>query len=55
MPPSLIHLPATDPAADIAAVLSEHGGVIVDGILSRAVLDRFNAELDPLLAEVQPD
>jgi ectoine hydroxylase-related dioxygenase (phytanoyl-CoA dioxygenase family) len=55
MAPQLTHLNATDPIDDVVNALREDGGVIVEGLLSRATLDRFNAELDPLLAGVRPD
>ena len=55
MPASLIHLQADDPIADIAGALTEHGGVVVEGLLDRATLERFNREIDPLLAGVRPD
>ena len=55
MPASLIHLQADDPIADIAGVLTEHGGVVVEGLLDRGTLERFNREIDPLLAGVRPD
>ncbi len=55
MSASLIHLQAGDPITEIVAALNEHGGVVVEGLLSRETLERFNAEIDPLLARVQPD
>jgi ectoine hydroxylase-related dioxygenase (phytanoyl-CoA dioxygenase family) len=55
MAASLIHLQAGDPIADVVAALREHGGVVVEGLLSRETLGRFNAEIDPLLAQVRPD
>jgi ectoine hydroxylase-related dioxygenase (phytanoyl-CoA dioxygenase family) len=51
----LTHLQATDPVADVVAVLRDEGGVIVEGLLGLDVLERFNAELDPLLAQARPD
>jgi hypothetical protein len=54
MAASLRHLHAGDAVATVVDVLREDGGVIVDGLLSPATLDRFNAELDPLLAQAQP-
>ena len=47
---SLRHLQASDPIAEIVGALNEHGGVIVEGLLDRETLARFNAEIDPLLA-----
>jgi hypothetical protein len=55
MAASLIHLQARDPFAAVVAALHEHGGVVVEGLLGRDTLDRVNAEIDPLLAQVQPD
>ncbi len=52
---SLTHLQVTDPIEAVVAVLQEQGGVVVEGLLSRETLDRFNAEVDPLLAGVRPD
>jgi ectoine hydroxylase-related dioxygenase (phytanoyl-CoA dioxygenase family) len=40
---------ASEPADLITAALEEDGAVIVEGFLSADLLDRFNAELDPLL------
>ena len=55
MTASLVHLQHSDPVAEVVAVLREQGGVIVEGLLRRDVLDRLNAEIDPLLAQVRPD
>ena len=55
MTASLTHVQASDPIENIVAVLREDGGVIVEGLLNRVTLERFNAELDPLLAAAQPD
>jgi ectoine hydroxylase-related dioxygenase (phytanoyl-CoA dioxygenase family) len=52
---SLTHLQASDPIADVIAVLHEQGGVVVDGLLDRDTLQHFNAEIDPLLAQARPD
>lgn len=43
------------PAADVTTALQEHGGVIVEGFLEPDLLARFNAELDPHLAQVSPE
>jgi ectoine hydroxylase-related dioxygenase (phytanoyl-CoA dioxygenase family) len=51
----LIHLHASDPIDDVVKALGEDGGVIVEGLLGGDVLERFNAELDPLLAGAKPD
>jgi len=55
MAASLIHLHASDPVAAVVAALHEHGGVVVEGLLGGETLDRFNVEIDPLLAQVRPD
>jgi ectoine hydroxylase-related dioxygenase (phytanoyl-CoA dioxygenase family) len=52
---SLIHLRATDPLAEIVGTLQEHGGVVIEGLLDADTLARFNAEIDPLLAQMRPD
>jgi ectoine hydroxylase-related dioxygenase (phytanoyl-CoA dioxygenase family) len=46
---------ARDGAAAAVAALDTHGAVIVEQLLDAALLARFNAELDPLLAAAQPD
>ncbi|HAT17176.1 MAG TPA: mitomycin antibiotic biosynthesis protein [Gemmatimonadetes bacterium] len=48
--PGLQRLPSDCTADDIVEVNERDGGVIVDGWLSPETLDRFNAELEPLLA-----
>jgi ectoine hydroxylase-related dioxygenase (phytanoyl-CoA dioxygenase family) len=53
MAAALTHLQASDPHGVVEA-LREHGGVIVEDVLSRSTLARFNAELDPLLVHVNP-
>jgi len=55
MPVEIPRLSARDSALDVAGALDAHGAVIVDGLLDAATLARFNAELDPLLADAQPD
>src|SRR5262245_3097757 len=55
MTASLIHLPASAPVAEVVEGLLEHGGLVLEGLLSRATLDRFNREVDPLLDAVRPD
>ena len=47
--PELTRLPAECSADDMLEVSEREGGVIVEGWLSADVLDRFNAQLDPLL------
>jgi ectoine hydroxylase-related dioxygenase (phytanoyl-CoA dioxygenase family) len=46
---SLERLRATDAVDDIIAALQQDGAAIVEGVIDAEVLDRFNAELDPLL------
>jgi len=48
-------LVASAPTEDIAGGLLEHGAVIVEGVLAPDLLARFNAEIDPILAQVTPD
>jgi len=50
---ALEHLRADESDAVVGA-LREHGGVVVEELLGPATLARFNAELDPLLARVNP-
>jgi ectoine hydroxylase-related dioxygenase (phytanoyl-CoA dioxygenase family) len=50
----LNHLDASASTESIVGELEEHGAVIVDGMLDQDILERFNAELDPLLAEADP-
>jgi ectoine hydroxylase-related dioxygenase (phytanoyl-CoA dioxygenase family) len=55
MAASIPRLAASAPTERIAAALREHGGVIVEGVLSSDLLARFNAEIDPILEQVRPD
>lgn len=55
MPASLQRVHLTDPIERIVAILGDDGGVIVEGLLDRDTLARFNAELDPLLERVEPE
>lgn len=48
--PDLTRLPADCTADDIVEINERDGGVIVDGWIPPDTLDRFNAELEPLLA-----
>jgi len=48
-------LRATDPERDVVAALQEHGAVVVDGLLDRATLDRFDAEIGPMVEAARPD
>ena len=54
MTASIPRFVASAPRAHIVDGLSEHGAVIVEGVLNADVLARFNAEIDPLLAQVSP-
>src|SRR5262245_25121310 len=54
MSASVPRFAASGPTEDIVAGLREHGAVIVEAVLSPSLLSRFNAELDPLLAQVSP-
>lgn len=51
----LVRLKGADPSEDVVAALQEDGAVIVEGLLDPDVLDRFNAEIDPLLGAARPD
>jgi ectoine hydroxylase-related dioxygenase (phytanoyl-CoA dioxygenase family) len=55
MPAEIPHLRADDSIAEVLGALDAHGAVIVEELLGRDLLGRFNAELDPLLAAAQPD
>jgi ectoine hydroxylase-related dioxygenase (phytanoyl-CoA dioxygenase family) len=52
---ALLHLAADAPTDDIVERLKADGGVIVDGLLDPGLLDRFNAELDPLVDAARAD
>ena len=52
---SIPRLVASAPTEHIVAGLSEHGAVIVEGVLTPDLLRRFNAEIDPILEQVSPD
>ncbi len=45
---------AASSAPNVAAGLREHGAVIVEDVLDRDLLARFNAELDPILERTSP-
>lgn len=51
---TLKHAQAIDSVESIVAALQDDGGVIVEGLLDRDTLARFNTELDPLLDRAQP-
>ena len=53
--PDVQRIPASAPVADLAAVLDADGAVILEDLIDRELLDRFNAELDPLVFEASPD
>lgn len=53
--PELTRVPPTAPTGAITGALIEHGAVIVEGLLDPDLLERCNAELDPLLAAASPD
>ena len=52
---SVPRLVASAPTEHVVAGLREHGAVIVAGVLAPDLLARFNAEIDPILAQVSPD
>ena len=47
-------LAASEPIERVVAALQEHGAVIVEGVLDRDLLGRFNAEIAPILEQVSP-
>jgi ectoine hydroxylase-related dioxygenase (phytanoyl-CoA dioxygenase family) len=51
----VVRMKASEPADVIAGALAEEGAVIVEGLLDADLLERFNAELDPLLAGTTGD
>jgi ectoine hydroxylase-related dioxygenase (phytanoyl-CoA dioxygenase family) len=51
----LQRMKASEPAGAIADALVEDGAVIVEELLDTDLLERFNAQLDPLLAGASPD
>src|SRR5262249_29027615 len=55
MSASIPRLVASAPTEDVVGDLLKHGAVIVEGVLAPGVLARFNAEIDPILAQVTPD
>jgi ectoine hydroxylase-related dioxygenase (phytanoyl-CoA dioxygenase family) len=52
--PTLVHLPADTPAADVTAVLTRDGGLILDDALSPAEVDALVAELRPYVEATEP-
>jgi ectoine hydroxylase-related dioxygenase (phytanoyl-CoA dioxygenase family) len=55
MPAEIPHVDAHQPIRVIVDALDDQGAVIVDGFLDSDLLERFNAELDPLIADLDPD
>jgi ectoine hydroxylase-related dioxygenase (phytanoyl-CoA dioxygenase family) len=51
MAESIPHLPANAATPEIVEAIREVGAVIIEGVLTRDALDRFNAELDAPLQE----
>jgi len=51
----LARLKGEDAIDDVVAALREDGAVVVEGMLDADLLDRFNAEVDPLVAGARPD
>ena len=51
----LPRLKVSEPGEEIAGALAEHGAVVVEELLEAELLERFNAELDPLLAGASTD
>jgi ectoine hydroxylase-related dioxygenase (phytanoyl-CoA dioxygenase family) len=47
-------LVASAPSESIVTALREHGAVIAEGVLAPDLLARFNAEIEPILAQVSP-
>ncbi len=50
----LARIDAAEPVSEVVAALDADGAVIVEGLLDRDTLARFNAELDPLLDAAAP-
>lgn len=50
--PSLRRLPATSSADEILKIVSEDGGVVLQGFLTPAQVQSWNSELDPALAKL---
>jgi hypothetical protein len=55
MQASIPRLVAGTPTEEIVAGLLTAGAVIVEGVLAPDLLARFNAEIDPILEQVNPD
>ena len=54
MTATIPHIDPSHSGEAIAGALKLHGAVIVDDFLDTDQLARFNAELDPILAEADP-
>jgi ectoine hydroxylase-related dioxygenase (phytanoyl-CoA dioxygenase family) len=54
MATTVARLAASAPTDHVAAALREDGAVIVEGVLSPDLLARFNAEVEPILEQVNP-
>ena len=52
---TIAHFRVTDDVAQILGVLDRDGAVIVDGLLSTAIVDRVNDEVDVAVAAADPD
>lgn len=52
---TLKYLPVNAPVQDIIAEIEENGAVIIDGFLSKDVLDRFNSEINPHIDDKAPN
>jgi ectoine hydroxylase-related dioxygenase (phytanoyl-CoA dioxygenase family) len=52
--PSLVHLPADSPAAEVSAVLTRDGALILDDALSLAEVDALVAELKAYVEATEP-
>jgi ectoine hydroxylase-related dioxygenase (phytanoyl-CoA dioxygenase family) len=51
----LVRVKASEPVDRITSALLDEGAVIVEELLDGMTLDRFNAELEPLLEMAEPD
>ena len=47
---SLQHVLAGTPADEVSKIIQADGGVIIEGLFAKQV-DRFNAEMDPIVNE----
>lgn len=55
MSATIQRLRASGPTDDVVAALHDDGAVIVEGLLDRDLLARFNAEVEPILARTSPE